>query len=102
MPFSKIPIIRRLGVPYTPRADERPFLERAQIEKKDDVEVKVAVLGSRESDRFFGVPLARRGIQPVWLEVHNQTDGPIFLDRVKLPKHGLADLSSVVSSVLRP
>ncbi|MDH3718655.1 MAG: LssY C-terminal domain-containing protein [Planctomycetota bacterium] len=84
MPFSKIPIIRRLGVPYTPRPDERPFLERLQAQAKNDVEVKIAVLGSRESDRFFGVPLARRGIQPVWVEVHNQTDGPIFFDRVRL------------------
>ncbi len=84
MPLSKIPIVRRLGIPYTPRPDERPFLARVQVEKKDDVEVRVAVLGSRESDRFFGIPLARRGIQPVWLEVSNQTEGPLFFDRVRL------------------
>lgn len=84
MPFSRIPMIRWLGVPYTPRPDERPFLERTQVQKKKDVEVKVAVLCSRESDRFFGVPLARRGIQPVWVEVNNQTDGPLFFDRVRL------------------
>jgi len=84
MPLSRIPIVRWFGVSYAPRPDERPFLKRAQVERKNDVEVKVAVLGSRESDRFFGVPLARRGIQPVWLEVSNQTDAPVFFDRVRL------------------
>ena len=84
MPLSDIPILRRLGVPYAPRPDERPFLERIQVQHEDDVEVKVAVLGSRESERFFGAPLARRGIQPVWIEVNNQTRGPIFFDHVRL------------------
>ncbi len=84
MPFSMTPILRRFGIPYTPRPDERPFLERVQVERKDNVEVKVAVLGSRESDRFFGVPLSRRGIQPVWIEVKNERDHPIFFDRVRL------------------
>src|SRR5262249_27895201 len=36
-----------------------------------DLSVCVAVLDHRESERFFGVPLARRGIQPVWLQITN-------------------------------
>jgi hypothetical protein len=84
MPLSKIPIVRWFGLSYAPRPDERPFLKRAQVDRKNDVEVKVAVLGSRESDQFFGVPLARRGIQPVWVEVSNQTERPLFFDRVRL------------------
>ncbi len=81
---KRVPIIRWLGVPYTPCPDERSFLERAQVQREGEVEVKVAVLSSRESDRFFGVPLARRGIQPVWLEISNRTNGPLFFDRVHL------------------
>jgi hypothetical protein len=86
-PGSKIGnplVIRWLGVPYRPRPDERPFLDREQVRQEGEVEVKVAVLSSRESDRFFGVPLARRGIQPVWLEISNRGEGPLFFDRVHL------------------
>ncbi len=84
MAASQIPFLRRLGVPYTPHPNERPFLERTQVVRDDDVEVKVSALSSRESDRFFGVPLARRGIQPVWLEITNHGEQSIFFDRVHL------------------
>ena len=81
---KQIPIIGRLGVPYAPRPSERPFLERLMTAGEDDVEVKVAALNSHESDQFFGVPLAHRGIQPVWLEISNHGQGPLFFDRVHL------------------
>ncbi len=27
----------------------------------------------REAERFFGVPMGRRGMQPVWLSIENQS-----------------------------
>ncbi len=81
---TRLKMIPRLGVPYTPRPDERPFLERVEVHQEADMEIKVAALSGRESERFFGVPLARRGIQPVWLEISNRSTGPLFLDRVHL------------------
>jgi hypothetical protein len=63
---------RVLGVAYTPRSDDRPFLQRVEVGRDDEFEVRVAVLDARESERFFGVPLARRGIQPVWLHIANR------------------------------
>lgn len=68
-----------LTVPYTPCPDERPFLERLAISQDEGLRVETTVLDDRESDRFFGVPLARRGIQPVWLRVVNQGDQPFWL-----------------------
>ncbi|HZY83571.1 MAG TPA: LssY C-terminal domain-containing protein [Gemmataceae bacterium] len=62
---------RWLGIPYHPRPDERPYLDRAQVRQDDELIVRAAVLDKRESERFFGVPLARRGVQPVWLEITN-------------------------------
>jgi len=62
---------RLFGVPYTPRPEDRPFLERAAVQQDDELVVRVAVLDDRESERFFGVPLAHRGIQPVWVEISN-------------------------------
>src|SRR5262245_39839397 len=70
---------RWLGVPYTPRPEERAFLERAELKRDDELAVRVAVLDNRESERFFGVPLARRGIQPVWLEIKNHGAKPYRL-----------------------
>jgi hypothetical protein len=60
-----------LGVPYTPNPEARSFLDRAVVREDDEFQVTVAVLDDRESDRFFGVPLAHRGIQPVWLQIKN-------------------------------
>ncbi len=62
---------RWLGVPYSPRPEERSYLERAEVRKDDTLVVRASVLANRESERFFGVPLPRRGIQPVWLEITN-------------------------------
>jgi hypothetical protein len=61
-----------LGVPYTPWPDEKPFLDRLVTEKDDEITVAAVVLDAGESDRFFGVPLARKGIQPVWLHITNR------------------------------
>jgi hypothetical protein len=71
--------LRWLAIPYTPQPDERPYLHRAEVRQGDDVIVRASVLDNRESERFFGVPLARRGIQPVWLEITNKGAQPYRL-----------------------
>jgi hypothetical protein len=69
----------RLGVPYRPQPAERPFLERAEAQQQEGLAVRASVLANHESERFFGVPLARRGIQPVWLEITNHGSRPYRL-----------------------
>ncbi len=98
MKLSRLPILRRLGIPYTPKPDARPFLERVQTQQQDGIEVRVAVLGSRESDHFFGVPLGRHGIQPVWLEIQNASPGPLFFDRVHLDPNYYPPLEAAMIS----
>src|SRR5216683_5083685 len=71
--------IRWLGIAYTPQPDECSFLQRMDVQRDDDLVVRVSVLDNRESARFFGVPLARRGIQPVWLEITNNGKQPYRL-----------------------
>jgi hypothetical protein len=70
---------RWLGIPYRPDPDEHSYLERAQVRQDDDVVVRASVLDKRESERFFGAPLARRGIQPVWVEIRNNGAQPYRL-----------------------
>jgi hypothetical protein len=72
MGFANILTYRWLGIPYTPRPEERPFLGRVAEQRDNELVIRAAVLDHSESERFFGVPLARRGIQPVWLQIRNE------------------------------
>jgi len=63
---------RWLGVRYKPQPEERSFIERTQVQYDEDVTVSASVLVDSESELFFGVPLARRGIQPIWLRIVNK------------------------------
>jgi LssY-like putative type I secretion system component LssY len=82
---SDILSVRRwLTVDYSPHPADRSFLERAQTRSEDGVEATVAVPSDRESDRIFGVRLARHRLQAVWMEVANGGDEPLWLDRVQL------------------
>jgi hypothetical protein len=79
-----VPIVNPLkfklfGVPYAPRAEDRSFLDRAEVKRDDEFIVSVAVLDDRESERFFGVPMAHRGLQPVWLSIANHGVEPYRL-----------------------
>ena len=79
-------ILQKLvSVSYRPHPEDRSFMERLQSQSNQDgVQVQVAVLSSTESRRYFGRALARRGIQPVYLEVTNAGATPLFLDGVRL------------------
>jgi hypothetical protein len=70
---------RFLRVLYAPRPEERSFIEREEIQRDEEFVVRVAVPDNRESDRFFGVPLTRRGLQPVWLWITNNGKHPYRL-----------------------
>ncbi len=55
------------------KVDTRSYHERIERQQASGLEVAVSVLGTRDSQREFGAPLASRGIQPVWLEIRNDT-----------------------------
>jgi hypothetical protein len=82
------------GVGYQPRPDERSFLERVETQHDDDLIVRVGVLDQRESERFFGVPLARRGIQPVWLQITNRSARPYRLRLASLDPNYFSPLEA--------
>lgn len=63
-----------------------PIRERAITQTADKVSVSASVPGQDEAEAIFGVPLYKRGIQPVWLEISNQSANrirftPSSLDR---------------------
>ena len=83
-----------LRVVYKPQPEEQPFLQRVESQHEDDVVVRVTVLDHRESERFFGVPLAHRGIQPVWLHIRNGGDHPYRLRLASLDPNYYAPLEA--------
>jgi hypothetical protein len=58
---------------------EVPFRERSHSKFDKDVRVTVAVLSAKESRQVFGVNLAGKGIQPVWVRVENHDTTPYWL-----------------------
>jgi hypothetical protein len=92
---------RWLGVSYTPHPEERPFLERAEVRREDELAVTVSVLDNREGERFFGVPLARRGIQPVWLCIRNHGPQPYRLRLASLDPNYYPPLEAAFANHFR-
>lgn len=80
MPKYKVNPLRWFTVPYQPDDRDRSFMDRAQTQTHNDIEVIVAVLSKHESQRVFGVHMARRAIQPVWIQVVNKTDKSVWLN----------------------
>jgi hypothetical protein len=71
-------------VPYRPQPLVREFLSRAQTQEGPLAIVTAAVPDARESERLFGVPIARRGIQPVYLRIVNRGGLPLRLHLVSI------------------
>lgn len=70
---------RIFSIAYEPDESLRTYMARAQTQSDGKSQATAAVLDSRESSRRFGVSLARRGIQPVYLQITNRSDRPLRL-----------------------
>ena len=75
---------RLLTTPYRPEPTLRTFESRAQTQENAKAQVTVAVLDAAEAHDIFGVPLARRGIQPVYLRIVNRSDRLLRLQLVRI------------------
>ncbi|MBW2193629.1 MAG: LssY C-terminal domain-containing protein [Deltaproteobacteria bacterium] len=64
---------------YKPHAvDEVPFRERSQTQYEGNVRVTAAVPSANESRKIFGVHIYGRGVQPIWLEIENNDEEPVW------------------------
>jgi hypothetical protein len=64
----------------TPKQTESPdFRARAETKTDGHVEVSAVVLSPLESEMAFGLPLARKNVQPIWLEIDNREDRELYL-----------------------
>ena len=70
--MERYPLTRPMVVRYSPKPQERSFIDSAQRAEREQITVSIAVLDARQSRQFFGVPMARRGMQPLWLRIENR------------------------------
>ena len=72
---------------FNPRPlSEVAFHERVETQTENKIRVSAAVLSAKETEAAFGLPLYKKGIQPIWLEIENNTQHrmwflPMGLDR---------------------
>ena len=55
------------------------YRARAETQAEGRVRVSAVVLSPLESERTFSMPLARKRVQPVWLEIDNQEGQQLYL-----------------------
>ncbi len=75
---------RLVTTPYHPAPACDSFMQRAQTQEQPRAAVTVAVLTSREAKTLFGVDVARRGIQPVFLRIVNRSAESLRLQMVSI------------------
>jgi hypothetical protein len=61
-----------------------PVQERAETQSQGGMSVSASVPGEDEAEAIFGIPIYKRGIQPVWIEVVNNTT-----DWIRFPPTGI-------------
>src|SRR5450432_360009 len=93
----KATLWRILTCPYAPDPTIRSFLARAQSQEGPKARVTVSALDAVESRRFFGMALAHRGVQPVYLSITNRSDVPLRLQLVKVDPNYYTSLEAAAS-----
>ena len=74
--------------------DQVDFKSRMVSESRDGLTVSVAVPTKDETELLFGTSLYADGIQPVWVEVDNQTDKAYVLLKVGMDLHTYSPLEA--------
>jgi hypothetical protein len=84
--FRSLParLWRLVTTPYQPAPACDSFMPRAQTQEQPRAAVTVAVLTGREAKTVFGVDVARRGIQPVFLRIVNRSTESLRLQMVSI------------------
>jgi hypothetical protein len=99
--IERWPGARRLTIVYSPAPDNSTFLEGAQTQQQEGLEVTVAVLDARQSRKFFGVPMSRRGIQPVWVRIVNRSASACRLHLVSIDPNYYSPLEAAAANHYR-
>ena len=67
-----------------PPGGDFPFMDRAETRTAGELVISAAALTAEESLEVFGKPLAKEGVQPVWLRVENRSANDYSLMTISL------------------
>ncbi len=73
--------------PFNKPSAESGFMKRAQSKTDQGVTVTVSAMGPKESQEYFGVPLAKKNIQPVWIKIENNGSEPYLFLQYSVDPH---------------
>ena len=77
--FAFAVLLSGCATSFSPRpVAEVPFKARAQTQVQDGLTVTVAVPTAEEAEAIYGVDLADKGMQAVWIQVKNEEDLPYW------------------------
>jgi len=62
-----------------PQPESLDYRARAETMVEGGVQVSAVVLSPQETLNSFSIPLAKKGIQPVWLEIQNREEEDLYL-----------------------
>lgn len=74
--------------------NELAFKQRAETQMENEIRVSAAVLSAEETEAVFGLPLYKKGIQPVWLEIENSTQHRMWFPSVSVDRDYFAPLEA--------
>ena len=69
-----------------------PVTDRAVTQHEGSVRVSASVPGKEEAEAIFGIPLYKRRIQPVWLEIENGSDQRVRFAPMSVDKNYFSPL----------
>ena len=69
-----------------------PVIDRAVTQQEDNIRVSASVPGKEEAEAIFGIPLYKRRIQPVWLEIENGSDQRVRFAPMSVDKNYFSPL----------
>jgi hypothetical protein len=72
--------------------DEALYRNRALAKSDGEVQVAADVLGVEETKKVFGFDLYKKGIQPIWIEIENNTEVRLWFPLVSVDPNYFAPL----------
>ncbi len=77
--FTCLVLIGCASAPPPSEFDQLDYRSRAIMRSDGGVRVSASTLSAEESRDIYGFPLAKKGIQPVWIQVENNEDEAYWL-----------------------
>ena len=75
--FAAFTLLASCGPNHPDPSNAAAFTDRASAQENQGLTVRVSVLSDDETRRYFGGPTSNANVQPVWIQVQNNTDGAV-------------------------